>query len=302
MAVVTASREPGGGAGVHQASPEQGRPGEAARGYGFLPRRAEAVGDAQGAARPLALLRRGRASRSRSSSLPVVAIFMHVAAGQAARTSSRTRSSPTRSSSASRRPLVAQALILLFGTPTAYLLATRRFPGRSLCVTLVELPIVLPPAVAGHRPARRVRPRRPARLDVRRARDRRLVQPDRGRARGHARRRAVLRPAGDRRVRGGRREPRRRVAHARRRARAHVLPGRAAARARRARRRRGALRSRAGSASSARRSCSPAASRARRRRCRSPSTPQFERRLRHRARDQRAARDRQPARSCSPSS
>ena len=45
--------------------------------------------------------------------------------------------------------LVAQALILLFGTPTAYLLATRRFRGRSVLVTLVELPLVLPPAVAG---------------------------------------------------------------------------------------------------------------------------------------------------------
>jgi molybdate transport system permease protein len=45
--------------------------------------------------------------------------------------------------------LIAQAVILLFGTPTAYLLATRRFPGRALAVTLVELPLVLPPAVAG---------------------------------------------------------------------------------------------------------------------------------------------------------
>ena len=45
--------------------------------------------------------------------------------------------------------LVAIALVLLVGTPTAYLLATRRFPGRSLAVTLVELPLVLPPAVAG---------------------------------------------------------------------------------------------------------------------------------------------------------
>jgi molybdate transport system permease protein len=44
---------------------------------------------------------------------------------------------------------IAQALVLLFGTPTAYLLATRRFVGRSLLVTLVELPLVLPPAVAG---------------------------------------------------------------------------------------------------------------------------------------------------------
>jgi molybdate transport system permease protein len=45
--------------------------------------------------------------------------------------------------------LVAQAVILLVGTPTAYLLATRRFPGRALAITLVELPLVLPPAVAG---------------------------------------------------------------------------------------------------------------------------------------------------------
>ena len=45
--------------------------------------------------------------------------------------------------------LIAQALIVLVGTPTAYLLATRRFPGHSAAVTLVELPLVLPPAVAG---------------------------------------------------------------------------------------------------------------------------------------------------------
>jgi molybdate transport system permease protein len=45
--------------------------------------------------------------------------------------------------------LLAQALILVFGTPTAYVLASRRFRGRSLLVTLVELPLVLPPAVAG---------------------------------------------------------------------------------------------------------------------------------------------------------
>ncbi|HEX5173196.1 MAG TPA: ABC transporter permease [Gaiellaceae bacterium] len=44
---------------------------------------------------------------------------------------------------------IAQALVLLLGTPAAYLLARRRFPGRSLAVLLVELPLVLPPAVAG---------------------------------------------------------------------------------------------------------------------------------------------------------
>ncbi|MBN8868611.1 MAG: molybdate ABC transporter permease subunit [Solirubrobacterales bacterium] len=45
--------------------------------------------------------------------------------------------------------LIANLLIIGFGTPTAYLLATREFRGRTLAVTLVELPVVLPPAVAG---------------------------------------------------------------------------------------------------------------------------------------------------------
>ena len=45
--------------------------------------------------------------------------------------------------------LVAFALVLVFGTPAAYLIASRRFRGRSLAVTLLELPLVLPPAVAG---------------------------------------------------------------------------------------------------------------------------------------------------------
>jgi molybdate transport system permease protein len=48
-----------------------------------------------------------------------------------------------------RTNLIANALILGFGTPTAWILATRRFRGRTLAVTLVELPLVLPPAVAG---------------------------------------------------------------------------------------------------------------------------------------------------------
>jgi molybdate transport system permease protein len=45
--------------------------------------------------------------------------------------------------------VVANALIVALGTPTAYLLATRRFRGRALAITLFELPLVLPPAVAG---------------------------------------------------------------------------------------------------------------------------------------------------------
>jgi molybdate transport system permease protein len=48
-----------------------------------------------------------------------------------------------------RTSAVAQALVVVLGTPTAYLLATQRFRGRNVLLTLVELPLVLPPAVAG---------------------------------------------------------------------------------------------------------------------------------------------------------
>lgn len=48
-----------------------------------------------------------------------------------------------------RTNAIANAAIVLVGTPAAYLLATRRFRGRALIVTLLELPLVLPPAVAG---------------------------------------------------------------------------------------------------------------------------------------------------------
>ncbi len=44
---------------------------------------------------------------------------------------------------------IAFAITLVVGTPAAYLLATTRFPGRAVVVTLTELPLVLPPAVAG---------------------------------------------------------------------------------------------------------------------------------------------------------
>ena len=40
-------------------------------------------------------------------------------------------------------------IIVVVGTPAAYLLATRSFRGRDALITLIELPLVLPPAVAG---------------------------------------------------------------------------------------------------------------------------------------------------------
>ena len=45
--------------------------------------------------------------------------------------------------------VTALAIIVVAGTPVAWALATRRFPGRQVLVTIIELPLVLPPAVAG---------------------------------------------------------------------------------------------------------------------------------------------------------
>jgi len=48
-----------------------------------------------------------------------------------------------------RTTAISIGIILLVGTPAAYLMATRSFRGKALLVTLIELPLVLPPAVAG---------------------------------------------------------------------------------------------------------------------------------------------------------
>lgn len=45
--------------------------------------------------------------------------------------------------------LITVALTVFFGSPLAYLLARRSFRGKRLVEALVDLPIVLPPAVAG---------------------------------------------------------------------------------------------------------------------------------------------------------
>jgi molybdate transport system permease protein len=80
--------------------------------------------------------------------LPIVGIFVHTSPGKVL----GQLSNPVVTDAfivSLKTSVIAQALIILFGTPTAYLLATRRFPGHSVAVTLVELPLVLPPAVAG---------------------------------------------------------------------------------------------------------------------------------------------------------
>jgi molybdate transport system permease protein len=80
--------------------------------------------------------------------LPIVAIFARLSWGDLAHELSSSLVTDALVVSL-KTTVVAQVLVLAFGTPAAYLLATHRFRGRSLVVTLVELPIVLPPAVAG---------------------------------------------------------------------------------------------------------------------------------------------------------
>jgi len=80
--------------------------------------------------------------------LPVIAIFTHTSPGELisklgdpAATEALRLSFETTA--------IAILVIVVVGTPAAYLLATRSFRGRFVVITLVELPIVLPPAVAG---------------------------------------------------------------------------------------------------------------------------------------------------------
>jgi molybdate transport system permease protein len=80
--------------------------------------------------------------------LPIVAIFTHTAPGQLIRSLGEPAATEALGLSLETTS-IAIALIVLVGTPAAYLLATRSFRGRSILITLVELPLVLPPAVAG---------------------------------------------------------------------------------------------------------------------------------------------------------
>ena len=80
--------------------------------------------------------------------LPVVAIFVHTGPGELV-----SSLGDSAALDALRLSLecsaIALAIVIAVGTPAAYLLATRSFRGHALVTTLVELPLVLPPAVAG---------------------------------------------------------------------------------------------------------------------------------------------------------
>jgi len=80
--------------------------------------------------------------------LPIVAIFVDVAPGRVLSSLGDPEATDALRLSL-ETTAIAMAVIVVVGTPAAYLLATRSFPGRAVLVTVVELPLVLPPAVAG---------------------------------------------------------------------------------------------------------------------------------------------------------
>jgi molybdate transport system permease protein len=80
--------------------------------------------------------------------LPVIAIFVNTSPARLISSLGDTQSREALLLSL-KTSAIALAIIVLVGTPAAYLLAVRRFRGQALVLTLLELPLVLPPAVAG---------------------------------------------------------------------------------------------------------------------------------------------------------
>jgi molybdate transport system permease protein len=80
--------------------------------------------------------------------LPIVAIFARVPPGDLFSALGRGQATDALVVSLQTN-LIALALIVVAGTPTAWAIAIRSGRLRDVAVTLVELPLVLPPAVAG---------------------------------------------------------------------------------------------------------------------------------------------------------
>ena len=80
--------------------------------------------------------------------LPVVALFLRVPPGRLL-DALGTQAARDALVVSLKTSLIAHALVLLVGTPAAYAIGRGRFRGRRVLLSLIELPLVLPPAVAG---------------------------------------------------------------------------------------------------------------------------------------------------------
>jgi molybdate transport system permease protein len=81
-------------------------------------------------------------------SLPIVAIFTHTAPSELIDALGQKSAREALRLSVETSAL-AMVLIVAVGTPAAYLLARHDFRGRAAILTLIELPLIVPPAVAG---------------------------------------------------------------------------------------------------------------------------------------------------------
>jgi molybdate transport system permease protein len=80
--------------------------------------------------------------------LPIVAIFADVSPGRLVGALGEASAREALWLSL-RTTAIAMAIVIVVGTPAAYLLGRRRFRGRAVVITAIELPLVVPPAVAG---------------------------------------------------------------------------------------------------------------------------------------------------------
>src|SRR6476646_2702568 len=80
--------------------------------------------------------------------LPVLALFVRVPPGDLIHALG-TPAAPDALVVSIKTSAIAHATVLLVGTPAAYGIGRRRFRGRSLLLSLIELPLVLPPVVTG---------------------------------------------------------------------------------------------------------------------------------------------------------
>ncbi len=80
--------------------------------------------------------------------LPIVAIFVEAGPGELVAALGTDAAAEALWLSL-RTTALAVVVIVAVGTPAAWLVARRRFRGRAAVITLIELPLVLPPAAAG---------------------------------------------------------------------------------------------------------------------------------------------------------
>jgi molybdate transport system permease protein len=80
--------------------------------------------------------------------VPVLALFLRVPPGDLIRALGTSAAQDALLVSI-KTSAIAHVAVLLVGTPAAYAIGRRRFRGRAVLLSLIELPLVLPPAVAG---------------------------------------------------------------------------------------------------------------------------------------------------------